>query len=109
MCLVGFVSASRGRCEPEEISAYRRPVPACAKRPSGPQSTICGGIVNTTCPLASRTTDGVRRVSATRCGGKSVQRRAIPTESVFGMETPPIKLGPGASADVGYDLRRLGV
>jgi alcohol dehydrogenase class IV len=33
----------------------------------------------------------------------------LPTETVFGMETPPIKLGPGVSAEVGYDLRRLGV
>jgi len=36
-------------------------------------------------------------------------RGAMPTETVFGMETPPIKLGPGVSAEVGEDLHRLGV
>ncbi len=33
----------------------------------------------------------------------------MPTESIFAMETPPIKFGPGATEEVGFDLRRLGV
>jgi hydroxyacid-oxoacid transhydrogenase len=33
----------------------------------------------------------------------------IPNETVFTMETTPLKFGPGATAEVAYDLRRLGV
>ena len=32
-----------------------------------------------------------------------------PNETVFTMETTPLKFGAGATAEVGYDLRRLGV
>jgi len=33
----------------------------------------------------------------------------IPNETVFHMETTPMKFGPGATEEVGYDLKRLGV
>ena len=33
----------------------------------------------------------------------------IPNETVFTMETTPLKFGPGATEEVGYDLKRLGV
>jgi alcohol dehydrogenase class IV len=33
----------------------------------------------------------------------------IPNETVFTMEMTPIKVGPGATDEVGYDLKRLGV
>jgi alcohol dehydrogenase class IV len=33
----------------------------------------------------------------------------FPNETVFTMETTPLKFGPGATAEVGYDLKRLGV
>jgi alcohol dehydrogenase class IV len=32
-----------------------------------------------------------------------------PNETVFTMETTPLKFGPGATGEVGYDLKRLGV
>jgi alcohol dehydrogenase class IV len=32
-----------------------------------------------------------------------------PNETVFTLETTPLKFGPGATAEVGYDLQRLGV
>jgi hydroxyacid-oxoacid transhydrogenase len=38
-----------------------------------------------------------------------VQPRSFPTETVFAMEATPIKFGPGVTAEVGYDLQRLGV
>jgi hydroxyacid-oxoacid transhydrogenase len=34
---------------------------------------------------------------------------AVPNETIFTMETTPLKFGPGATAEVGYDLKRLGV
>lgn len=33
----------------------------------------------------------------------------VPNETVFTMETTPLKFGPGATAEVAYDLKRLGV
>jgi alcohol dehydrogenase class IV len=33
----------------------------------------------------------------------------LPNETVFTMETTPLKFGPGATSEVGYDLKRLGV
>jgi alcohol dehydrogenase class IV len=33
----------------------------------------------------------------------------IPNESVFTMEMTPFKFGPGATNEVAYDLKRLGV
>ncbi len=33
----------------------------------------------------------------------------IPNETVFTMETTPLKFGPGSTAEVGFDLKRLGV
>src|SRR5690348_3156521 len=33
----------------------------------------------------------------------------IPNETVFTMETTPLKFGPGATAEVAFDLKRLGV
>jgi hydroxyacid-oxoacid transhydrogenase len=33
----------------------------------------------------------------------------MPNETVFTMETTPLKFGPGATAEVAYDLKRLGV
>ena len=33
----------------------------------------------------------------------------LPNETVFTMETTPLKFGPGATAEVAYDLKRLGV
>lgn len=33
----------------------------------------------------------------------------VPNETVFTMETTPLKFGPGATSEVGYDLKRLGV
>ncbi len=33
----------------------------------------------------------------------------IPNETVFTMEMTPIKFGPGATDEVAYDLKRLGV
>lgn len=33
----------------------------------------------------------------------------VPNETIFTMETTPLKFGPGATGEVGYDLRRLGV
>ena len=33
----------------------------------------------------------------------------IPNETVFTMEMTPVKVGPGATDEVGYDLKRLGV
>ena len=33
----------------------------------------------------------------------------LPNETVFTMETTPLKFGPGATGEVGYDLKRLGV
>src|SRR4051794_13155759 len=33
----------------------------------------------------------------------------FPNETVFTMETTPLKFGPGATAEVAYDLQRLGV
>ena len=38
-----------------------------------------------------------------------MQPRSFPTETVFAMEATPIKFGPGVTAEVGYDLQRLGV
>ena len=34
---------------------------------------------------------------------------AVPNETVFMMETTPLKFGSGATGEVGYDLKRLGV
>jgi alcohol dehydrogenase class IV len=34
---------------------------------------------------------------------------AVPNETVFTMETTPLKFGAGATSEVGYDLKRLGV
>src|SRR5947209_20356125 len=34
---------------------------------------------------------------------------AVPNETIFTMETTPLKFGPGATIEVGYDLKRLGV
>jgi hydroxyacid-oxoacid transhydrogenase len=33
----------------------------------------------------------------------------VPNETIFTMETTPLKFGPGATGEVGYDLKRLGV
>jgi alcohol dehydrogenase class IV len=33
----------------------------------------------------------------------------IPNETIFMMEMTPIKFGPGATDEVAYDLKRLGV
>jgi alcohol dehydrogenase class IV len=33
----------------------------------------------------------------------------VPNETIFTMETTPLKFGPGATSEAGYDLRRLGV
>src|SRR5690242_8778517 len=33
----------------------------------------------------------------------------VPNETVFTMETTPLKFGPGATAEIAYDLKRLGV
>jgi len=33
----------------------------------------------------------------------------VPNETIFTMETTPLKFGPGATSEVGYDLQRLGV
>ena len=33
----------------------------------------------------------------------------IPNETIITMEMTPIKFGPGATNEVGYDLKRLGV
>jgi len=33
----------------------------------------------------------------------------VPNETIFTMETTPLKFGPGATGEAGYDLKRLGV
>lgn len=33
----------------------------------------------------------------------------VPNETIFTLETTPLKFGPGATQEVGYDLKRLGV
>ena len=33
----------------------------------------------------------------------------LPTETVFVMEMSPTKFGPGATEEIGYDARRLGL
>ena len=43
------------------------------------------------------------------CRGKDMGCLDIPNETVFVMEMTPIKFGPGATNEVSYDLKRLGV
>ncbi len=38
-----------------------------------------------------------------------MNKMRLPVETVFTMATTPIKFGPGATSEVGYDLKRLGV
>jgi hydroxyacid-oxoacid transhydrogenase len=45
----------------------------------------------------------------TRLDSQVMAALDIPNETVFTMETTPIKFGPGATDEVAYDLKRLGV
>src|SRR4030095_14022708 len=52
---------------------------------------------------------GGKIAAATVGGMDSMKGVTLPTETVFVMEMSPIKFGVGATDEIGYDARRLGL